>query len=112
MASSVIRCTCPHCGGGVGIKDQTLIGKRIRCPKCQQPFVVEAPTGEEEPAEPPLKTSVKATRKAVPPPSRVDEDERVQAGPPPKKKPRVEEDEGDADNRPRKKKKKKKQQGV
>jgi prepilin-type processing-associated H-X9-DG protein len=32
---------CPHCEAIVPIKDEELIGKRIRCPKCNEPFRVE-----------------------------------------------------------------------
>jgi hypothetical protein len=32
---------CPNCEAIVPIKDESLIGKRIRCPKCNEPFKVE-----------------------------------------------------------------------
>src|SRR5437868_6455435 len=100
MASPVIRCSCPNCGGVVGLKDQALFGKRIRCPKCQKPFVVDAPPDEEEPVERPLQTAVKTTSRPSPP--RGERDERVQTGPPALKKKPLDEEE-DEDDRPRKK---------
>ncbi len=36
---------CPNCEAIVPIKDEDLIGKRIRCPKCNEPFKVEDPEG-------------------------------------------------------------------
>ncbi len=36
---------CPHCEAIVPIKDEELIGKRIRCPKCNEPFRVDDPEG-------------------------------------------------------------------
>lgn len=36
---------CPNCEAIVPIKDDDLIGKRIRCPKCNEPFKVEDPEG-------------------------------------------------------------------
>ena len=34
---------CPHCDARVPIKDESLIGEEINCPKCKKPFVVEDP---------------------------------------------------------------------
>src|SRR2546423_7153366 len=34
---------CPHCEARVPIKDESLIGEEINCPKCKKPFVVEDP---------------------------------------------------------------------
>ncbi len=50
MAESVIRCSCPHCDGHVRLKDRQFIGKKIKCPQCQKPFLVEAPD-EEDPEQ-------------------------------------------------------------
>src|SRR5437773_433726 len=41
MSFSLLHCTCPHCASRLGLKDLRLIGRRIKCPKCQRPFLVE-----------------------------------------------------------------------
>src|SRR5437588_34790 len=43
---------CPSCEAMVPIRDPSLIGKKIDCPKCKYRFVVEEPggDGEDEPA--------------------------------------------------------------
>jgi hypothetical protein len=123
MAESVIRCSCPHCGGRFGLKNPQLVGKKMKCPKCQTAFVVQPPEDEVAEVEP------------LPSPKRAsprDEDQRVTAKPskkirdeadepvrdqdeddgdrPRKKNDRRERDDEDEDDRPRKKKKKKKKQ--
>ncbi len=42
---------CPICEALVPIRDPKLIGKKIKCPKCEGPFVVKAPADEEDEAE-------------------------------------------------------------
>jgi hypothetical protein len=37
---------CPHCNALVPVKDDSLIGKRMKCPKCGDPFLVEDPEDE------------------------------------------------------------------
>ena len=40
-----LRHTCPACGAGLNLKEE-LAGRKVRCPRCQQPFVVpQATTG-------------------------------------------------------------------
>lgn len=34
---------CPTCQVKLKVKDESKLGKKIACPKCQTPFVVEAP---------------------------------------------------------------------
>src|SRR4051794_29683362 len=41
--SSSFKQQCPSCEAMVPIKDSTLIGKKIECPKCKYRFVVEKP---------------------------------------------------------------------
>src|SRR5580704_10527916 len=38
---------CPHCEARVPVKDESLIGEEINCPKCKKPFVVEDPEDTE-----------------------------------------------------------------
>lgn len=42
-APFVVACT--HCGSKLKLKDESFAGKKIRCPKCQQPFVAAAADG-------------------------------------------------------------------
>jgi len=70
MASTSFKTPCPSCEAGVLVKDESLIGKKIDCPKCKYRFVVEAPNGKEtaapskKPAAPGVKA--KADAKAAP----------------------------------------------
>jgi predicted Zn finger-like uncharacterized protein len=42
------RIECPHCETKLKIKTPSLYGKKIRCPKCAEPFVAEAPPADED----------------------------------------------------------------
>ena len=37
-----IQVECPHCFSTLKLKNPSSIGKKVRCPKCSDPFVVEA----------------------------------------------------------------------
>jgi predicted Zn finger-like uncharacterized protein len=92
---------CPNCSARLQVPDN-LAGKRVRCKKCSEPFLVEAPAEDDE-AETPAPAKARSRPQ--------DDDER------PSKRSRPADDEGEADeeeeDRPaRKKKKKKKPQGV
>ena len=39
---------CPSCGGLLTIRNPSLIGKKVDCPKCKYRFVIEAPDGDIE----------------------------------------------------------------
>ena len=39
---------CPSCEAMVLIKDSSLVGKKIECPKCKYKFVVEEPEGADD----------------------------------------------------------------
>jgi predicted Zn finger-like uncharacterized protein len=43
--------TCPDCGAQLGV-DETLLGRKIRCTKCQAVFVAEAPPSQGGAASP------------------------------------------------------------
>ncbi|MDB5384943.1 MAG: hypothetical protein JWM11_589 [Planctomycetaceae bacterium] len=43
-----LKVECPHCGGALKLKDRSADGKKVRCPKCQEPFKVELPVEDEE----------------------------------------------------------------
>lgn len=65
MASSIFKQQCPTCEAMVPIKDRTLVGKKIDCPKCKARFVVEDPDGGAADAEKDKKKG-KAEDKAAP----------------------------------------------
>jgi hypothetical protein len=48
MSEEKIAATCPGCGAHVRAPRQAL-GKRVKCPRCAQPFVVADPAAEPEP---------------------------------------------------------------
>jgi hypothetical protein len=102
MPAAPIRCSCPHCAGRLGINPK-FVGKKIKCPKCQQPFVVEPPEDEVvEVAEAPRKIARK------PAPAASDENGHVQDEAPRKKRRVVDEDDEYEDRAPRPKRKRKK----
>jgi peroxiredoxin len=35
---------CPSCGASLKVSKESLIGKRVPCPSCKKPFVIELPT--------------------------------------------------------------------
>ena len=35
--------SCPHCAASFNIKTQAAFGKKVKCPKCETPFVIEKP---------------------------------------------------------------------
>jgi predicted Zn finger-like uncharacterized protein len=43
--------TCPHCTSSFKVKSTTAIGKKVKCPKCAEPFVIARPSTE-KPAQP------------------------------------------------------------
>jgi len=56
MPASPLTSKCPHCGGQIRLKDRDLIGKKIRCPRCQEPFVATASDSQLVTAALPRKT--------------------------------------------------------
>src|SRR5262245_7374463 len=50
-ANTGFKVQCPSCETFVTIKNASVIGKKIDCPKCKYRFVVEAPGDEDEAAE-------------------------------------------------------------
>ncbi len=93
---------CPNCSARLQVPD-TLAGKRVRCKKCSEPFLVEGPAEDDE-AETPAPAKARSRPR--------EDDER----PSKKSRPAADEDEADEDEEdrpaPRKKKNKKKPQGV
>ncbi|MEX0727889.1 MAG: MJ0042-type zinc finger domain-containing protein, partial [Planctomycetaceae bacterium] len=44
--------SCPECATKLRLKDRRAVGKRVKCPKCEVPFLVEIPAaGEEDPLD-------------------------------------------------------------
>src|SRR5207249_699693 len=54
---------CPSCEAMVPIKDRSLIGRKIDCPKCKYRFVVEGPEDEEPEAAEATKPAAKGKGK-------------------------------------------------
>ncbi|MDA0834802.1 MAG: hypothetical protein O2955_12840 [Planctomycetota bacterium] len=46
--SDVITVSCPECETKLRLKDRRAVGKRIKCPKCEVPFLVEVPSNAVE----------------------------------------------------------------
>jgi hypothetical protein len=45
-----VSAQCPHCLAKLKLKNPDLVGKKVRCPSCQEPFRVEAPADNPAPA--------------------------------------------------------------
>lgn len=45
--STPLAVSCPHCGAGLKLKNNQFVGKKVPCPKCKQPFLVEEPAEDE-----------------------------------------------------------------
>src|SRR5262245_35301771 len=58
-----IQITCPECGNQRGVPDD-LVGKKIKCKKCQSVFTVKAAAAK--PAAPKKPTAVKAESSVIP----------------------------------------------
>lgn len=43
-----ISAQCPHCFAKLKLKNPDLVGKKVRCPSCEEPFRVEAPADSPE----------------------------------------------------------------
>src|SRR5262245_39484314 len=48
--SSSFKQQCPSCEALVPIKDGSLVGKKVDCPKCKYRFVVEDPVAKDKAA--------------------------------------------------------------
>lgn len=53
--------TCPHCTASFKVKSTSAFGKKIKCPKCDEPFVIQKPTKAK--SAPPKKKTKKAKPK-------------------------------------------------
>ncbi len=45
--SSPMAISCPHCGAGLKLKNNSFVGRKVPCPKCKHPFLVEEPPEDE-----------------------------------------------------------------
>ncbi|MFM7925905.1 MAG: hypothetical protein ACKPJJ_37270, partial [Planctomycetaceae bacterium] len=80
-----LKIACPACGAGLNLKEE-LAGRKVRCPRCQQPFVVPQQSAvvsdlAELPAEPAVPVS--AVRAAAESVSRQKSPGSLLPGPPP-----------------------------
>lgn len=89
--------TCPSCDSRLTVPD-ALAGKRVKCKKCDEPFVARRPGGDDEEDEAPPARSKASKPAARPRREEDDEDE-----PPRKASRRPADDEDDEDEAPRKK---------
>src|SRR5437660_6113080 len=46
--SDALSVQCPKCGAKLKLKNRSAAGKKISCPKCNKPFVVELPPDDDE----------------------------------------------------------------
>ncbi len=55
---------CPACGASLKVTKPSLIGKKVPCPSCKKPFVIQAPANEYIPLadDIPLKASDERTK--------------------------------------------------
>jgi len=44
-----IQVVCPECGARIRLRDSALLGRKIKCPKCEEVFRVPKPESEPEP---------------------------------------------------------------
>jgi hypothetical protein len=68
-----IQITCPECGNQRGVPDD-LVGKKIKCKKCQSVFTVKAPAAKPAP-KPPAKPAKPAAKPASAIPIKDEEDD-------------------------------------
>jgi Zn-finger nucleic acid-binding protein len=68
-----ISTACPSCQQRLKLAD-TLVGKRVRCPKCQQVFLV--PPGQEQLVQRPIKPAGQPARPTEVPSDSSDHDDR------------------------------------
>jgi hypothetical protein len=93
--------TCPHCEAVLNHLKGIEAGKRIRCPKCQEPFAVRSGGGEEDEERVQARPSAARVGKKVKRTRQADEDERDED---------VEDQEREEPPRKKKRKKGKKQE--
>jgi len=46
--ASKITFACPDCGATLSVSDRSKLGKKIKCPKCQEIFIPEVPEEEDD----------------------------------------------------------------
>jgi predicted Zn finger-like uncharacterized protein len=64
---------CPECEARLKVPSSIPAGKRIRCPKCKEPFPI---SDEEDEAPAPSKVAAARSRKPAPPPEDDEDDDR------------------------------------
>ena len=51
--SAIDAVECPHCAARIRIKSESILGKKVTCPKCSEPFVAKSPAARSKPLEMP-----------------------------------------------------------
>jgi predicted Zn finger-like uncharacterized protein len=46
--TQTLRIECPHCSTKLNAKNPAILGKKVKCPKCAEPFVAASPPAEGE----------------------------------------------------------------
>lgn len=77
------RLTCPACNAGLKVAATLEPGKKIRCPKCEEPFRVPDEDDDDEPVR---AVTAKPRKAAAPPPDDEDYDDEPEEKPRPKKR--------------------------
>lgn len=75
--SAPVKVQCPHCRAGLKLKDSSRLGNKLRCPKCETPFIAKAVKGRPQSSPKP-----KPARKPQP----VDEDDYGFEAPAPRRR--------------------------
>ena len=60
--SAIDAVECPHCAARIRIKSESILGKKVTCPKCSEPFVAKSPAARSKPLE---KLAVKISDEAA-----------------------------------------------
>lgn len=94
---------CPHCDQKVRVREE-FYGKRVKCPSCEERFIVDPETEEALPVgdEAAVVEEERPTRKRRAAPE-ADENEKYEERPKPKRRPGAEEPEDEPEEQPRRK---------
>jgi|GEM_PF-1971731 len=57
-----VSITCPHCAASFKVKSTSAFGKKVKCPKCAEPFVIQKPSQESSKPRRPKKKNKKVKR--------------------------------------------------
>lgn len=58
MTAEPVKLSCPECGKKLRLPDRSILGKKVRCPACQTPFVAALPESPPDDLSPPSPSKV------------------------------------------------------